>query len=472
MNALAHASMPHSLEIEQALLGALLINNEALHGVTFLRPDHFHEPLHGVIYDHIATIAQTGRATPATVLGYLPKDLRIGDFNPGQYLARLTAEAITVSGAPSYARAIFDHATRRHLVQIGEDIANAARSIGIDHPPAQQIADAEARLFDLATIQREREKQSEESLDDIVTGIEEAAASGKGVAGIACGLKAIDEKLGGFEPGSLIIVAGRPGMGKTALGLSLARRAARIGVGVAFDSIEMPRKQITRRLLSDETEAMRSPVPYTNMARGKISPTELDHVRRAAERVRDLPLIINDQGNRLADIPGHIRGARRELDKRGVALGLYIVDYLGLLRPSDRYAGNKVHETGEISAGLKEIAKREKLPIIGLHQLNRALERQDEKRPGLADLRDSGNIEQDADVVAFVFREHYYLSRAGARVPNAEKGDDRSDEARLLALLHATEHQMEFIIAKNRHGPVGIARLWCDMATNSVRDEA
>lgn len=475
MNAFARpapANLPHSLEIEQAVLGALLLNNDALASVTFLSPSHFFEPLHGAIFGHIVELAKAGKATPATVRQYLPADLKIGDMNAGQYLARLAAEAVSVSGAAGYGRVVFDHAIRRELVTIGEDVSASARAMAIDLPPAEQIADAEARLFELAAAIRHQQAEASETIGTVITSIEEAVAAGRGTSGVECGIRGIDEKLGGFSPGALVILAGRPGMGKTALGLSLARRAAHIGVGVAFDSIEMPSKQLTIRLLADECEAMGHRIPYTNMVRGRLNAAQLDTVKRAAENVRRLPLILNDKGNRLADIPGHIRSARRELEKFGKGLDLFMVDYLGLIRPSDRYSGNKVHETGEISAALKEMAKREKIPIIALHQLNRALERQDEKRPGLADLRDSGNIEQDADVVAFVYREHYYLSKPGARIPRADDGDNRSEEARRMDMMDALENDMEVIIGKNRQGPVGIVRLWCNMATNSVRDAA
>lgn len=471
MSASASQLSMNNVGVEQALLGAILLNNAALSTVGFLRPEHFSEPLHGALFEHIKELVNAGsRAVPATIAPYLAPEQRVGELTGIEYLARLCAEATTVLNAPDYGRTIFDASIRRQLAGIGSDLLNVRPTHGSGL--AEQIADAEARLFELATALIEASPHKRHDMAAILSSIEDKAARGHKLNGIACGLRAIDEKLGGFAPGSLSILAGRPAMGKTAVGLSLARRAARIGAGVAFDSIEMPSEQITYRLLSDECEAMGERVEYFAIARGDLRPHQIDALRRAGERIDNLPLIINDKGNRLADIPGHIRGARKSLERFGKTLDLYIIDYLGLLRPSDRYSGNKVHETGEVSAFLKETAKREALPIIALHQLNRALERQEEKRPTLADLRDSGNIEQDADAVAFVYREHYYLDRPGARLPKADAEDGRSEETRRLDALVATKHDLEFIIAKNRQGPTGTARLWIDMATNSVRDLA
>lgn len=478
MNArLAHirADAPANIDVEQEVLGAALINNDVIAAASFLQPEHFSEPLHGDTWRVIAEMVNLGRpATPVTIIDFLPKDLPVGDRTFGQYIAHLAASATGPANAVMYARGVHDHFIRRGLIEVADGISAWARKARPEEPPSMQIADAEARLFGLsAEAARVERGADDDTIDALMADIEARAAKGGGTAGARCGIRSIDNRFGGFLPGQLILIGGRPGMGKSAFGISMARSAARAGTGVGFDSIEMTRPEVRVRLLADTTEDLGYPVPYERITSAEFRDGELSAVRRAADVVRDLPLHIITAGNRLADIPGHIRSARKALAKHGAELGIYVVDYLGLLRGGDRYAGDRVNELGEISRTLKEVARREEVPIIALHQLNRGVESyaREDKRPGLADLRGSGDLEQDADVVCFVYREHYYLSQPGARVPKAEDGDTRSDQERRTALAADCQNKMDLIIAKRRQGRKGVIHLWTNMATNAVRDE-
>ena len=245
------------------------------------------------------------------------------------------------------------------------------------------------------------------------------------------------------------------------LGACLARNVANSGGGVGFDSHEMTERQVRARLLSDQCERLGSRVPYSAIDRGLIGMNDVDVLKAAAEIIDQMPLIIFDRGNRLDEIPAKIKTARRMLARTGRELVLWIEDYLGLLSPTERYRGNRVAEIGEISAALKHIAMQEGVPILALHQLSRAVEGRKDKRPILSDLRESGSIEQDADTVIFVYREAYYHQRPGY--------SDDSDSERQAAFVR-TQHLLEAIVAKARHGPIGTAELWCDTALNAVRD--
>lgn len=478
MNAVARHIRPDdptNVEAEQHFLGAVMHSNEVLAEVAgFLEARHFSEPAHAELYRIMGEMIQAGRpVTPVTIADYLP-DMEIGDRHIRRYVIDMFGETLGPMAAAGFARSIHENAIRRDLISIGNGITSWARTARPGDSPAVQVADAEARLFALSAEAARGERGAEDdTIDALMEDIEARAAKGGGSAGARCGIRSIDNRLGGFLPGQMILVGGRPGMGKSAFGLSLARSAARAGMGVGFDSIEMTKPEVRVRLLADETEALGYPVPYERITSAQFRDGELSAVRAAADVIRDIPLHIITAGNRLSDIPGHIRAARKAVHKRGVDLGLFVVDYLGLLRGGDRYAGDRVNELGEISRTLKEIARREAVPIIALHQLNRGVESQarDDRRPGLADLRGSGDLEQDADVVLFVYREHYYLSQPGARVPKAEDGDPRSDQERRADLAEACQNKMELIIAKRRQGRTGVIHLWTNMATNAVRDD-
>lgn len=463
MNAVADISegMPINMEAEQGVLGAILLNNGILSAVSFLKPEHFHEPLNRVIFEAAQKRIQAGEAANAlTLAGDLPA-ISDRDFTPAGYLAHLTANAWSSnSGIIPTARELVKLHARRELIVVASELSDMARAPGAS--PEDIIGVTESNIIHLSSELSALDiGKHEASPDEILFEVEERRRTGRHVKGIECGLQAIDRRLGGFAPGQMVVVAGRPGMGKTAFGLSLARRASRVGGGVGYISLEMPKADLWHRLLSDEANQGQA-IPYKNIGRGNLNEPELDAVRRANERLKKLPLIIRDRGNRLSDLPGHIRAIRQRLEAFGKPLNLLVVDYLGLVQASDRYSGQRVNEVGEISATIKALAMREGICIMALHQLNRANEGRDNKRPQLSDLRDSGNIEQDADVVMFVYRDAYYIER-GFR--------SFADEAERITALDATEHKLEVIVAKQRQGEVGACHLWVDMATNAVRDE-
>lgn len=454
--------MPHSIEAEQCVLGCLLRRNDALPSVVaFLKAEHFHEPIHGTIYAALVERVQAGdNANAITLVGHLPA-LDVGGMDARRYLAHLTTEGGAAS-AVDYARAVYDLALRRVLIEVGEDIANCGREPPPGFSAAEQVADAEHRFLQIQEAWPDpRNDKPQASYEDVLLDIEDRRQSGRNLRGVSCGLLDLDRRLGGFPAGSLVIIGARPSMGKTLASLSMARAAAHQGVGVGFDSIEMSAEQVTLRLLSDEAFAQGKAIPYKNAGEGRVQPEEVSALSRAGRVLYDLPLAIIDKGNRLADIPSHIRDARRQVQERGAELGIFMIDYLGLLSPGDRYKGQRVHEVTEISNTLKALAKREGICIVALHQLNRANESRGDKRPILSDLRDSGSLEQDADIVMFVHREAYYLERTG----NSDIPDiDRHDK------LQACKHDIEFIVAKQRQGPIGTITCWCDPGLNAVRN--
>lgn len=470
MNALAaaHRAPPANIEAEQALLGAILLNNEAWFRVSgFLTPEHFVEPVHRRIFATIGEMIAGGqKASPVTIKSFLPSDLAIGDLSIPQYLARLAFEATTVVNAPDYARAVFDLAIRRQIIGITDDLSALAYDSPFSASPADQIADAELQLMQMSEAVAAAASSGQgdgQDYDSIIGETEERMRTGRHLRGATTGLASIDYRTGGFAPGEMTILAARPSMGKSALAVAMARRMAHLGVGVAFDTLEMSEAALRVRLLADECESMGIQIPYDRIIKGKISEAERLAIRKAAERLHGMPLAIIDRGMRLADLPTHVRQARRDLKRLGADLQVFFVDYLGLLMPGDRYKGNKVHEVGEKSAFVKAIARRERIAMVALHQLNRANEAREDRRPRLSDLRDSGDLEQDADVVMFVHREAYYLKKSG---------HGAKDETERLSKLADAENVMEIIIDKQRQGPTGTVTLWCDMALNAVRDRA
>lgn len=468
MNASAAGVVPESavnFEAEQGVLAALLLNNDVFHAVTFLRAEHFAEELHRIIYEAIAARIADGRAaTILTVAGDLPP-LERTDFSGASYLASLGSNAWTTSeNIVGTAKELVLLAGKRRLGALATSMAVGATAPGMK--AGDLVAAAELELIQIGDEITRLSAPEEATADSIVADIDRRMTSGEQYKGPRSGFDAVDHRLGGFAPGELVVIAGRPGMGKTALGLSMARRAAHIGVGIGFDTLEMTKAALWHRLLSDESMSLvQNQITYKAISSGRLTPAEFAVVKRASAILKGLPLVILDRGNRLSDIPSHIRAARRALAKQSKELDLFVVDYLGLIQPGDRYAGSKVNEVGEISATLKMLAKRENLAIIALHQLNRANEsREADRRPRLSDLRDSGNLEQDADVVMFVYRDAYYIERPGYR-----KFDTEIEK---LEALQDCQNRLEVIVAKQRQGEIGTCKLWCDMATNAVRDEA
>jgi len=464
---------PHNLEAEQALLGSILVNNEAAQKVQgFLEPEHFFEPVHGRIYEAVLKLVDKNQiADPVKLKPYFENDESLADVGGAQYLVRLAASAATIINAEDYGRTIYDLAMRRSLIQIGETMVNDAYDAPVDAEASEQISDAEKQLFDLAELgAAETGAQTfSKALKTAVENIENAYKDPDSLSGITTGLTKLNEKIGGLHKSDLLIMAGRPAMGKTALATNIAFNAAeryaqdRIagvdmdrskGAVVCFFSLEMSADQLAARILSDIANRFYDgpqPIQSHAMRQGKLNQQEFEAIARAAIALEDVPLFIDDTP--ALTIAGLRTRARRL--KRQHNLGLLVVDYLQLLRGSNKPGGseNRVQEISEITRGLKGLAKELHIPVIALSQLSRGVEQRENKRPMLSDLRESGSIEQDADMVMFVFREEYYKEKDEPSLTDQEK------HIAWQAEMQSLYGKAEVIIGKQRHGPVGTVQL-------------
>lgn len=454
---------PHNIEAEQALLGAVLVNNEAFYRVSdFLEPRHFFEPIHQKIYEVTSGLVRAGKiATPVTLKTFLPPEADIAGLTPAQYLARIAAEATTVINAADYGRTIYDLATRRDLIRIGEDLVNVAYDAPVDFAPSDQIEDAERRLYELAETGRYDGGflRFSDALKDAVDLASKAYQRDGHLSGVATGLVDLDQLMGGLQSSDLVIIAGRPGMGKTALATNMAYNVAAEYRGkprpdgsietvsggiVGFFSLEMSAEQLATRILSEQTE-----IASSRVRRGDISEHDFAKLAAAAQVMQSIPLYIDETGGiSIAQLAARARRLKRQ---RG--LDLMVVDYIQLLSGSGRRAmEGRVQEVTEITTGLKALAKELNVPILALSQLSRQVESRDDKRPQLSDLRESGSIEQDADVVMFVYRDEYYLR-------NKEPREGTEEWFKWDAEIKAAENRAELIIGKQRHGPTGTVKL-------------
>src|SRR5579863_4526126 len=455
----AFRSAPHNIEAEQSLLGAILVNNDAFYRVSdFLEPKHFFEPIHQTIFETASSLIRMGKvATPVTLKTFLPADTDLGGMTVSQYLARLAAEATTIINAQDYGRTIYELSLRRDLIRIGEDMVNVAFDAPVDFAPRNQIEDAERRLYELAESGR-YEGGFQKFSQALTVAVDMAAKAfqrdGK-LSGIATGLRDLDTKKGGLQPSDLIVLAGRPGMGKTALATNIAKahRAELQADGtqktvnggiVGFFSCEMSAEQLATRIIAERTG-----IPSSSIRRGGITENDFEKIRDYSIELQSLPFYVDETGG--LSISQLTARARRL--KRQKGLDLLVVDYIQLLQGTGKRADNRVQEVTEITTSLKALAKELNVPIIALSQLSRQVESRDDKRPQLSDLRESGSIEQDADVVMFVFREEYYHQMRKPMESNREKFDE------WLAEGNRVDGKAEVIIGKQRHGPTGTVEL-------------
>ncbi|WP_169568745.1 replicative DNA helicase [Sneathiella limimaris] len=450
-----YRSMPSNLDAERDLLGAILINNEASAKVSsFLKPEHFYEPVHSRIYDAASILIDRGEiADPVTLKSYFENDQALADIGGAQYLARLAASATTIINAEHYGKIIYDLALRRELINLGGEIVNTAYDSDLEETSATQIENAERQLFALA------ESGSHEggltpvrvAVNLAVKSIEEAFQRDGNLVGVTTGLRDLDAKLGGLHKSDLLILAGRPSMGKTSLATNIAYNAAKAhyksggteGAPVGFFSLEMSGEQLVARVLAEATE-----ISSEKLRKGELTDEEFaNRLVPESATLSELPLYIDDTP---AISIAALRTRARRL-KRSHGLGLIVVDYLQLMKGSGR-SDNRVQEISEVTQGLKAVAKELDIPVIALSQLSRQVENRDDKRPQLSDLRESGSIEQDADVVMFVYREEYY---EGRREPS-EGTPEHIEWQERMAKVH---NMAEVIIGKQRHGPIGIVKL-------------
>jgi replicative DNA helicase len=449
------------------LLGAILVNNEALYRVAdFLEPQHFFEPIHQKIFELSRTLIRSGKvATPVTLKTFLPADVDIAGLTLGQYLARVAAEATTVINAEDYGRTVYDLAIRRDLIRIGEDMVNVAYDAPVDFAPREQIEDAERRLYELAETGRYDGgfKLFSQALTTAVDMAARAYQRDGKLSGLATGLDDLDRMMGGLQQSDMVILAGRPGMGKTALATNIAYNVAKAWRGevrpdgrtesvnggiVGFFSLEMSAEQLATRIIAEQTE-----IPSSKIRRGGITEADFERIKDVSIELQNLHFYVDETGGlSVAQLAARARRLKRQ---RG--LDLLVIDYLQLLQGSSRRSSeNRVQEITEITTNLKALAKELNVPVLALSQLSRQVESRDDKRPQLSDLRESGSIEQDADVVMFVFREEYYHQMRKPSESNREKF------AEWLAEADKHHGKAEVIIGKQRHGPTGTVELQFD----------
>ena len=451
---------PHNVEAEQALLGAILVNNEAIDRVsTFLKPDHFYDALHARIYEAASKLILSGkRATPITLKTFFQADPPVGELPVPQYLGRLAANATTIINAEDYGRTIYDLAIRRQLIEIGETMVNTAYDSPIDAPPSIQIEGAEQELYELAETGKYGTgfEPFSSALTDAIDMAANAYRRDGGLSGLATGFTDLDHRMGGLQPSDLIIIAGRPAMGKTALATNIAYHVAKTyrpggdaenaldGAVVGFFSLEMSAEQLATRIISEQAY-----IPSERIRRGRIDADEFDRIVEVSQELQHLPLYIDQTGGiSVAQLAARARRLKRQ---RG--LGFIVVDYLQLLSGSSkRAAEGRVQEVSEITTGLKALAKELHVPVLALSQLSRQVEQREDKRPQLADLRESGSIEQDADVVLFVFREEYYLERS-------QPHENTEEHQKWQLAMDTVTGKADVIIGKQRHGPTGTVTL-------------
>ncbi|WP_330167368.1 replicative DNA helicase [Bartonella grahamii] len=451
--------LPYNIEAEQALLGAIFINNDSLDRVSdFLKPEHFFEPLHQKIYHILSHLIKTGkRVDPVTIKPYIQMEDKIGDMTVYQYVVRLATEAVTIINAEDYGRVIYDLFIRRSLINLGTQVVNTAFDAPVELTPTQQIETVENQLFELA----EKGKYGggfENFNEAIKKAIDMASAAKKRssqLSGIATHIKTLDEKMGGLQASDLIILAGRPGMGKTSLATNIAfnianayNRNANIqeneGGIVGFFSLEMSSEQLATRIISEQTE-----VSSSDIRRGNISDEQFSKIIRAVNQLQKAPLYIDQTGG----ISITQLAARARRLKRQHGLDILFIDYIQLMTSSSkRSSENRVQEITEITTGLKALAKELNIPIIALSQLSRQVENRTDKRPQLSDLRESGSIEQDADIVLFVYREEYYFKNEEPKLGTLEHQKWQDEMDKIMG-------KADVIVAKQRHGPTGIVPL-------------
>ena len=464
-------TIPHNLDAEQAFLGSLLYDNEVFHRVAdWLKPEHFYDPVHARIYDTATDLIGKGSLADAVVLKtHFDRDDGLREIGGATYLAILIESAADSAAAPEYARIIYELALRRELIRVGNELVNSA-STDQERKSRELIQTIEQQLYNLAE-EGSAQRGFVGFKQALAEAIETAAAAYErdgGLSGISAGIRALDEKLGGLHPSDLIILAGRPSMGKTALATNIAFDVAKNyefeiqpdgtkkttnGGVVGFYSLEMSAEQLATRLIADYTG-----IPGYMIRQGTIDATQYEEIRDAVLEIQGLPLYIDDTGG----LPISALAARARRLKRTHGLDLIVVDYLQLVTSSKGGEG-RVQEISDVTQNLKALAKELNVPVIALSQLSRQVEQREDKKPQLSDLRESGSIEQDADVVMFVYREAYYKEREKPR-------EDTPEYLAWEEEFRRIEKLAEVIIGKQRHGAIGTAKVAFDGARTKFSD--
>jgi replicative DNA helicase len=447
---------PSNLEAEQALLGSILVNNDIIDEISsIVSSSVFYDPAHVKIYEVIESLNNKGMiANPITLKNFFEKDNMLNEVGGTEYLVKLTRYSGSAKQAIDYAKIIHEMYLRRELVLISDKLSDDTLNANSQEQDAENIIEStEKSLFDLA--ERGSFSQSflkfNEALDQTIEMATLAMKSDQGIVGVPTGLTDLDEKLGGLHKSDLVILAGRPGMGKTALATNIAYHAAQNLLSrqekssIAFFSLEMSSEQLSTRILSEQAR-----IKSDDIRRGKVTESEINRYIETSRNIYNLPLYIDETP--AITIATLSNRARRI--KRLFGLSLIVVDYIQLMRApnSNGRNDNRVQEVSEITQGLKALAKELKVPVLALSQLSRAVESRDDKKPQLSDLRESGSIEQDADVVMFVYREAYYLENKQPKLGSIEHAEWQSK-------MNDVNGLADIILGKQRHGPTGTVKV-------------
>ena len=455
--------LPNNIEAEQAVIGSILVSNDIFDDVTtILDNKKFYDPVHQKIFNAIENLISKGMlANPITLKNYFENDNSLAELEGHEYLVKLTKFSTTIRQAIEYSRIVYDMHIRRELIKISEGMNENASNKILDLSGNKIIEDSEKLLFDLA------EKGSfnsslikfDQALNYTIEMASKAFKNEEGIVGVPTGLSDLDDRLGGMHNSDLIIIAGRPSMGKTALATNIAFHAAKklqekgTKSSIAFFSLEMSSEQLSTRILAEQSR-----IKSNDIRRGRISEEQFDKFIETSKNITDLPLYIDETP--AISIAAMSNRARRI--KRLFGLDLVVVDYIQLMSASNTRDG-RVQEISEITKGLKALAKELSVPVLALSQLSRAVEQRDDKKPQLSDLRESGSIEQDADVVMFVYREAYYLERKEPRPATVE-------HAEWQAKMNEVSNLAEIIIGKQRHGPTGNINVEFEAMFTKFRD--
>ena len=441
--------LPSNIEAEQALIGSILVNNDIIDEISnIVNHKNFYDPLHSKIYNLIENLHNKGMiANPITLKNSFENDAALSEIGGTEYLVKLTRFSSSVKQSIDYAKIVHEKFVKRELVQISETLSDEAVDETIDKTGENIIQDTEKSLFDLA--ERGTFHQSflkfNQALDQTIEMATNAMKSDSGIVGVPTGLNDLDERLGGLHRSDLVIIAGRPSMGKTALATNIGYYAAKKILddnkksSIAFFSLEMSSEQLSTRILAEQSR-----IKSNDIRRGKVTEEEFNRLIETSRNIHDLPLYIDETP--AITISTLSNRARRI--KRLFGLDLIIVDYIQLMTTSSKRYDGRVQEISEITQGLKALAKELSVPVLALSQLSRAVEQRDDKKPQLSDLRESGSIEQDADVVMFVFREEYYLERKEPKLGTIEHGEWQAKMNEIIG-------SADIIIGKQRHGPTG-----------------
>jgi len=459
------SELPNNIEAEQSVIGSILISNEIFDEVsTIIDSLKFYDPIHQKIFHAIESLISKGMlANPITLKNFFENDKSLIDLEGHEYLVKLTKFSTSLRQSIEYAKLIYDMHVRRELIKISETTIDNASNKEINVPGEKIIEESERLLFDLA--ERGTFNKSfikfEKALDQTIEMAQRAFKSEEGIVGVPTGLTDLDDRLGGLHNQDLIIIAGRPSMGKTALATNIAFHAAKkiqekeeIKSSVAFFSLEMSSEQLSTRILAEQSR-----IKSNDIRRGKVSEEQMDKFIEVSKNIVDLPLFIDETP--AISIAALSNRARRI--KRLHGLGLIVVDYIQLMTANNFRNDGRVQEISEITQGLKALAKELNVPVLALSQLSRAVEQRDDKKPQLSDLRESGSIEQDADVVMFVYRESYYLERKEPRVATVEHAEWQSK-------MNEVSNLAEIMIGKQRHGPTGNIRVEFEAMFTKFKD--